>query len=342
MLMEPFAQLISFTRPLLWLLPLFLLGAILKLPAVKGWFGERLVIRRGEKTLPAGTYRAFHDVTLQGADGTTQIDHIYVSVFGIFVVETKHMTGWIFGREHDAQWTQQIYRHKVKFQNPLRQNFRHTKALQTLLQLPPTSFHSMVLFTGDAELRSGIAAGVCTLKDFDAHIRSFKEPRLSSEEVDEVCEKIATGRLVSSRATRKAHIADLHRRHGAKSSEGQGSTSGFRSAMDAGLGLVLLKLVVGLVIVLSLTGVLKSVLRPFQQMFAGGAVAMSPRDVMPVPPHEPRDSALQTNQPPPHPVIEKMPADLTAPAPPTAAEIRESKRKADEAMRILERSTPEM
>jgi hypothetical protein len=146
----------------------------------------------------------------------------------------------------------------------------------------------------------------------------------------------------STRATHKAHVAELHGRHGGKASGHQGSTSSFRSAMDAGLGIVLLKLVVGLVIVLSLTGVLKSVLRPFQQMFAGGAVAMSPRDVMPVPPHEPRDSALQTNQPPPHPVIEKMPVDLTTSAPPTAAEIRESKRKADEAMRILERSTPEM
>jgi restriction system protein len=138
---------------------------------------------------------------------------------------------------------------------------------------------------------------------------------------------------------RASVAADAHRRG---SHRGQPQHGVVGHAMDAGLGLVLLKLVVGLVIVLSLTGVLKSVLRPFQQMFAGGAVAMSPRDVMPVPPHEPRESALQTNQPPPHPVIEKMPADLTAPAPPTAAEIRESKRKAGEAMRILERSTPEM
>ena len=29
--------------------------------------------------------------------GTTQIDHILVSKYGIFVIETKNRKGWIFG-----------------------------------------------------------------------------------------------------------------------------------------------------------------------------------------------------------------------------------------------------
>lgn len=47
--------------------------------------------------LPKSTYTPFHDVTLPTPDGTTQIDHIFVSRFGVFVVETKNMGGWIFG-----------------------------------------------------------------------------------------------------------------------------------------------------------------------------------------------------------------------------------------------------
>jgi restriction system protein len=340
--MEPFAQLISFTRPLLWLLPLFLLGAILKLPAVKGWFGERLVIRRGEKTLPAVIYRSFHDVTLQGADGTTQIDHIYVSIFGIFVVETKHMTGWIFGREHDPQWTQQIFRHRVKFQNPLRQNVRHMKALESLLQLPPRCFHSVVVFSSHAELKSGTQVGVCTLRDFDAHIRSFKAPVLSSAEADDVCEQIAAGRLARSSATHKAHVADLHRRHGGKASVRQDRFGWFLIAMDAGLGVVLVKLVVGFIIVLCLTGVMTSVLRPFQRALGGGAMVAPQPNLLPVPQQTPGSEVLPPMNQRSPPALDARPTRIPAHQAPTAAEVRESKRQADEASRILERSTPEL
>ena len=50
-------------------------------------------------------YRRFHDVIVPARNGTTQIDHVLVSCYGIFVVETKNYNGWIFGDEHAAQWT---------------------------------------------------------------------------------------------------------------------------------------------------------------------------------------------------------------------------------------------
>jgi hypothetical protein len=66
---------------------------------------------------------------LPSQGSTTQIDHVLVSVYGIFVIETKNMKGWIFGDERSAQWTQSIFGKKSRFQNPLRQNYRHVKAL---------------------------------------------------------------------------------------------------------------------------------------------------------------------------------------------------------------------
>ena len=36
-------------------------------------------------------------ITLRLGTGTTQIDHILLSRFGVFVIETKDYTGWIFG-----------------------------------------------------------------------------------------------------------------------------------------------------------------------------------------------------------------------------------------------------
>src|SRR5690554_4348592 len=120
-----------------WLIPLMILGVVLRSPWFKGWFGEQLVRLFAHYQLDRQTYRRLHDVTLTTPDGTTQIDHVFVSPFGIFVVETKNMSGWIFGGEKQAQWTQQIYKRRFRFQNPLRQNYKHLKALEAALGVTP-------------------------------------------------------------------------------------------------------------------------------------------------------------------------------------------------------------
>jgi hypothetical protein len=74
-----------------------------------------------------------NNVTIPTPNGTTQIDHVIVSRYGVFVVETKNMDGWVFGDERNSHWTQSIFGKKYKFQNPLHQNYRHTKALSEFL-----------------------------------------------------------------------------------------------------------------------------------------------------------------------------------------------------------------
>jgi len=104
-----------------------------------------------------------NNVTLPTAEGTTQIDHVLVVDTGIFVIETKHYSGWIFGDPSDRQWTQTFYRHKSRFQNPLRQNDGHRKTLQSLFDLPENHFHSVVVFTGEAEFKSELGPNVMKL-----------------------------------------------------------------------------------------------------------------------------------------------------------------------------------
>ena len=93
-------------KPILWALPFIVIIGLLKTPKVKGIFGEAFVKLLAKFKLPADVYIPIHNVTLPTPDGTTQIDHIFVSEFGVFVVETKNMKGWIFGGENQAQWTQ--------------------------------------------------------------------------------------------------------------------------------------------------------------------------------------------------------------------------------------------
>ena len=105
-------DLLQIFKPLLWVLPIIVLIGIAKSPWFKGIIGEALVKLVANIRLPVDTYIPIHDVTVPcslrldtdssvGSLGenieTTQIDHIFVSKYGIFVVETKNYKGWIFG-----------------------------------------------------------------------------------------------------------------------------------------------------------------------------------------------------------------------------------------------------
>lgn len=192
-----------------WLLAIALIISILRLPRVKGAFGELLVNGTARIFLPKITYRAFHNVTLPTEDGTTQIDHIYVSKFGLFVVETKHMQGWIFGSEKQSQWTQTIYRKSFKFQNPLRQNYKHTKTLEAALNIPKEAIHSVIVFTGNSTFKTEMPENVTKGIGFVKYIKSLDDVVLSEEQVTEVCNKIKQGRLEPNRKTHKEHVKNL-------------------------------------------------------------------------------------------------------------------------------------
>src|SRR5437763_4468828 len=109
---------------------------------VRGWVGEHATSSLIAGSLNRDIYTRFEDVIVPTANGTTQIDHVVVSSFGVFVIETKNVSGWIFGRENDAKWTQVLPGKKRQFQNPLRQNYRHTRALADFLRLDHSVFHS--------------------------------------------------------------------------------------------------------------------------------------------------------------------------------------------------------
>ncbi|MGY0505394.1 nuclease-related domain-containing protein [Luteimonas sp. e5] len=212
--MDTTAFLLTLFKQLWWLAPLFVLTAILKSPAVKGWFGEKRLERRAARRLPAHAYRAFHNVTIPDGSATTQIDHVYVSRYGIFVIETKNYKGWIFGSQRDRSWTQSIYGRKKTFQNPLRQNHKHTMTLADMLGMAHSLIHSVVVFTGESKFKTPLPDNVRTLHDFDSHILSFTQPRLTEQDVERICRAIESARLAPGRATNRAHRRNLRKRHG--------------------------------------------------------------------------------------------------------------------------------
>ncbi len=145
----------------------------------KGWLGETMVARALSRLNP-NLYHTFHDLYLPRPDGhgTTQIDHVIVSPFGIFVIETKNYRGWIFGSEKQPKWTQQIYRRKSSFQNPLHQNELHLRALAVCLGLPREAFLSVVLFIGHSEFRTPMPPNVLN-KGLTSWILNHQQTRVS-------------------------------------------------------------------------------------------------------------------------------------------------------------------
>ena len=182
-------------------------------PKQKGKRGEKLVAGRLRKGLP-DEYRILNDIYLPLPDGTTtQIDHIVVSQYGVFVVETKTYSGWIFGDEKSSVWTQSIYRKKSRFQNPMRQNYRHICALADNLGIDKSYFTGVVAFTGDCTFKTEMPDGVAYSRRAADYIRSHKVPKIKVKQLDELAAAIAEWQGTLTEKQINDHVANLRKRH---------------------------------------------------------------------------------------------------------------------------------
>ncbi|MFO8024406.1 nuclease-related domain-containing protein [Thiohalophilus sp.] len=191
----------------LWyLVPIAILAGILKSPWFKGVVGEFIVNFSARLLLDKGKYHLIKNVTLPTEDGSTQIDHIIVSEFGIFVVETKNMKGWIFGSPNQKTWTQKIYKYSNKFQNPLHQNYKHVKTLESLLDLDEQQVHSVIVFVGDSVFKTDMPENVTFGGGYARYIKSKKTQVLTESQVIGIARKIEQGRLTPSFKTNREHV----------------------------------------------------------------------------------------------------------------------------------------
>ena len=122
-------------------------------PEYKGAVGESIVANYLDK-LPENEYKVFNNIYLKCGNNSIQIDHLVISLYGIFVIETKNYNGWIFGSENQKSWTQIIYKNKTKFRNPIIQNRSHINPLKYLLyDYTYLKYFPIIVFTGSAELK---------------------------------------------------------------------------------------------------------------------------------------------------------------------------------------------
>lgn len=180
----------------------------------KGHAGERKVaIRSGKLVGKIEGCKVFNNVILPTPDGTTQIDHILLSPQGIFAIETKNMTGWIFGGERQKRWTQIIYRKKIKFQNPVHQNYKHVKALENLLgsgQKIKKIMFNVVVFAGDARFKTSMPDNVVKSEELWSYINSRPERVINKTDFDKY--RLLIERAVScNQVSDKDHVRNVER-----------------------------------------------------------------------------------------------------------------------------------
>lgn len=156
-------------------------GAVIRMiiaalkPSVKGKTGE-MTISFLLRKLPSNEYCILNDILLQGKYGTSQIDHIIVSIYGLFVIETKNYKGVISGNDQSEMWRQYTSGRNNTLKNPVKQNYGHIKTLQEHLQLEKTiPFVSIVAFPGDCKLKATSKEHVIYWGNIKKTIKSYDQ-----------------------------------------------------------------------------------------------------------------------------------------------------------------------
>jgi len=180
----------------------------------RGWIGEKKTTFYLWLSLNSKVYRRFHDIIIPSENGTTQIDHLLVSPYGLFIVETKNKKGWIFGSKGQKNWTQSLYGNNYSFQNPIRQTFRQKKILSELLGVSESNVHTIIYFVGNCKFKTELPDHVIRSR-LGKYIKQFKDRVLPAEEVDRVVGEIEYYDSESSLTTRD-HVQSLRERHNSK------------------------------------------------------------------------------------------------------------------------------
>ena len=184
-------------------------------PFLKGKFGEFAVSIHAKKYLTED-YILLNNCTLPDEQlGTTQIDHILLSPYGIFIIETKNYKGWIFGGERQKMWTQKIFKNSYKFQNPLHQNYKHQKVLEVLLSdiIATEYLHSVIVFMPDREFKTVMPANVFRGKAWTEYVKAFKDEVIPAMKLKRIQLRIEKELLEKSWKTDRLHVANLQQRN---------------------------------------------------------------------------------------------------------------------------------
>lgn len=120
----------------------------------KGGYGEWLTEYMFGNYNLKGYSKSLHNIYIPYRGKTTEIDVLLVHTKGLFVIESKNYSGWIFGSAEQKYWTQCLpNKQKNRFYNPIMQNKTHINALSQFLGIDKTKIKSYIVFSERCELK---------------------------------------------------------------------------------------------------------------------------------------------------------------------------------------------
>lgn len=208
---------------LLVILVIILVFTRLNASKIKGKRGEKKV-KSILKKLPSG-YHVLNDVVLELDSGTTQIDHVVVSKFGVFAIESKNYGGDIYGNDNIQNWTQLFvnkvrykrkwykrytYVTKNQFYNPVKQALGHVYAIKkNLSDFPYLKVIPIVVFVGSANIsKVNTTFHVIRKSALLKTILGYDRVYLSDSEVSEVVSRLIR-KNVRDIVDNKTHVRNI-------------------------------------------------------------------------------------------------------------------------------------
>jgi len=174
---------------------------------------ELFVKSKLAKYLNPNEYTILNDIMLPSDNGNTknsQIDHIVISRYGIFCIETKSDAGMISGDSHGKTWIKDLYGKQYQMYSPIRQNYGHVKALEKTIgakRLRTDIISLVILPSAEKTLIIG-ADGVGNDCYAIEKIESYKPQIYSSVECHEFIDRI-NGANILDKPTRTEHKREV-------------------------------------------------------------------------------------------------------------------------------------
>lgn len=183
-----------------------------------GDYGEKRVSSFLED-LDCKDYRVYNNILIRNGKYTTQVDHIIISRYGIFVLETKNIHGKVYGNGHAEFWKQYLpdigYKRcgstqEHQLRNPIWQNEGHIKTLLRLVFGDGVPVYGIVVFPNDADLMITADKPVLHMREVVPFIKQYCNIVITSDQMNfyrrRLFEVIST-----SESDRKVHLENVYR-----------------------------------------------------------------------------------------------------------------------------------
>ena len=167
------------------------LHSIMNNPENKGSFGEMIVTSMFTTKFFGEEERYLvNNLYFEDEKGTHQIDHVLIYHKGIFVIETKHLSGRILGGLEAKTWIINLKGRQYELYSPVLQNETHCKVLKNFFE-GKYNVYSIVVFTNENK-PSEIGDPVVNFSELKNYIINYpSEDNLSSEEMQDIYTRLS-------------------------------------------------------------------------------------------------------------------------------------------------------